>query len=62
MRFTGNGITNCYPDQVEDFISITVLRIRLDRRTMPTSYALEVESETTECGVNAQGEIGAEYR
>ena len=24
MRFTGNGITNCYPDQVEDFISITV--------------------------------------
>ena len=26
MRFTGNGITNCYPDQVEDFISITVLR------------------------------------
>ena len=25
MRFTGNGITNCYPDQVEDFISITVL-------------------------------------
>ena len=27
MRFTGNGITNCYPDQVEDFISITVLTI-----------------------------------
>ena len=26
MRFTGNGITNCYPDEVEDFISITVLR------------------------------------
>ena len=25
MSFTGNGITNCYPDQVEDFISITVL-------------------------------------
>ena len=25
MRFTGNGITNCYPDEVEDFISITVL-------------------------------------
>ena len=28
MRFTGNGITNCYPDQVEDFISITVLRVQ----------------------------------
>ena len=27
MRFTGNGITNCYPDQVEDFISITVLTL-----------------------------------
>ena len=27
MRFTGNGITNCYPDQVEDFISITVLSV-----------------------------------
>jgi len=25
MSFTGNGITNCYPDEVEDFISITVL-------------------------------------
>ena len=27
MSFTGNGITNCYPDQVEDFISITVLTV-----------------------------------
>ena len=27
MRFTGNGITNCYPDEVEDFISITVLNV-----------------------------------
>ena len=25
MSFTGNGITNCYPDQVDNFISITVL-------------------------------------
>ena len=25
MRFTGNGTTSCYPDEVEDFISITVL-------------------------------------
>ncbi len=25
MRFTGNGITNCYPDEVDNFISITVL-------------------------------------
>ena len=22
MRFTGNGITNCYPDQVDNFVSI----------------------------------------
>ena len=28
MNFTGNGITNCYPDEVEDFISITVLKNR----------------------------------
>ena len=27
MSFTGNEITNCYPDQVEDFISITVLTV-----------------------------------
>ena len=26
MRFTGNGTTNCYPDQVDNLISITVLR------------------------------------
>ena len=26
MSFTGNGITNCYPDQVDNFVSITVLR------------------------------------
>ena len=25
MRFTGNGITNCYPDEVDNFVSITVL-------------------------------------
>ena len=25
MSFTGNGITNCYPDQVDNFVSITVL-------------------------------------
>ena len=31
MRFTGNGITNCYPDQVEDFISITVLSVDKSR-------------------------------
>ena len=24
MRFTGNGITNCYPDEVDNFVSITV--------------------------------------
>ena len=27
MSFTGNGITNCYPDQVDNLISITVLSI-----------------------------------
>ena len=26
MRFMGNGITSCYPDEVDNFISITVLR------------------------------------
>ena len=46
MRFTGNGITNCYPDQVEDFISITVLKRDLAewRRTLqsdPCSYCGE---------------------
>ena len=25
MRFMGNGITSCYPDEVDNFISITVL-------------------------------------
>ena len=25
MSFTGNGITNCYPDEVDNFVSITVL-------------------------------------
>ena len=35
MRFTGNGITNCYPDQVEDFISITVLRIACEVAGIP---------------------------
>ena len=39
-----------------------VVRIRLDRRTMLTSYALEVASETKDCPINAQGEIRAEYR
>ena len=38
MSFTGNGITNCYPDQVEDFISITVLRMA----NLPESYGTEV--------------------
>ena len=27
MRSMGNGITNCYPDQVDSFISITVLTV-----------------------------------
>ena len=28
MRFMGNGITSCYPDEVDNFISITVLKFR----------------------------------
>ena len=31
MRFTGNGITNCYPDEVDNFISITVLKVGRER-------------------------------
>ena len=27
MRFMGNGITSCYPDEVDNFISITVLTV-----------------------------------
>ena len=27
MRFMGNGITSCYPDKVDNFISITVLTV-----------------------------------
>ena len=27
MRFMGNGITSCYPDEVDNFISITVLKV-----------------------------------
>ena len=38
MRFTGNGITNCYPDQVEDFISITVLIVHADGGTGKTVF------------------------
>ena len=44
MRFMGNGITSCYPDEVDNFISITVLSVRIlshgagingDWRTVP---------------------------
>ena len=38
MRFTGNGITNCYPDQVEDFISITVLTVADPWYRIPQSH------------------------
>ena len=31
MRFMGNGITSCYPDEVDNFISITVLKDRKGR-------------------------------
>ena len=36
MSFTGNGITNCYPDQVEDFISITVHTVNGDYSSTTT--------------------------
>ena len=39
-----------------------LVRIQIDRRTVVTSYALEVASETTDCPMNVRGEIGAEYR
>lgn len=39
-----------------------VVRIRLERRTRLASYVLEVASDSAECPVNVQGEIGAEYR
>ena len=41
---------------------VSVVRIRLDRRTRLVNYILEVASETTECRLNVRGEIGAEYR
>ena len=34
MRFTGNGITSCYPDEVDNFISITVLRSSPPRKPL----------------------------
>ena len=30
-RFTGNGITNCYPDEVDNFVSITALTRAVSR-------------------------------
>ena len=48
MRFTGNGITNCYPDQVEDFISITVLRIDLVEQFKDYAPVLELTAERWE--------------
>ena len=51
MRFTGNGITNCYPDQVEDFISITVLRSYVERTGEPVgnfNFDMQVGKSPTE--------------
>ena len=39
MRSMGNGITNCYPDQVDSFISITVLNV-----TMPSGQVTLADS------------------
>lgn len=39
-----------------------LVKILLDRRTVLTSYTVEVVSESAHCPINVQGEIGAEYR
>ena len=56
MSFTGNGITNCYPDQVEDFISITVLRIALALRTMHERHVVFGDVSHANLMVSPDGE------
>ena len=54
MRFTGNGITNCYPDQVDNFVSITVLRMpRFPMlKTLDTlSFEAELDLTATQASV-----------
>ncbi len=55
------GATESIP-YIPDTDQAEVVRIQLDRRTVLAHYALEVASETADCPVNVQGEIGAEYR
>ena len=68
MRFTGNGITNCYPDEVEDFISITVLspgfgenRQRLwFLRALAHEFALPIQANDEELDY-IPTQVAAEY-
>ena len=63
MSFTGNGITSCYPDEVENFISITVLSVAIwgcsTRQIGPTSQLSQETRETiAECtgGISEQAQ------
>ena len=56
MSFTGNGITNCYPDQVDNFVSITVLIVVVDAEADP-DYALDGLGNLVR---KARADLGAE--
>ena len=58
MRFTGNGITNCYPDQVEDFISITVLTVSVAGETASSADFAPVSSFTVTIGATEASGTG----
>ena len=64
MRFTGNGITNCYPDQVEDFISITVLigGVHLATVALPRRRLVRMAVSLILAGVVALFPLRVEYR
>ncbi len=59
MRFTGNGITNCYPDQVEDFISITVLNDLFRNLSVVRNQIVHGGSAGTESRGRTQVILGA---
>ena len=48
MRFTGNGITNCYPDEVDNFVSITVLSGVADRNVSLATWRPQADQEKVE--------------
>ena len=47
MRFTGNGITNCYPDEVDNFVSITVLTLTVGADAVVVSVAGAFQGAST---------------